>query len=140
MKKGDLDMDKVDLDGVNACIQSYFQALYTGDTALLVGPVFHPQAHLYCANMGAENPEGLTDWTMEDFSNVISGRESPEARGCARRERICFIDEAAPGTVMVKVEVLVGTREFVDYLTLLKLPQGWRIISKTCYLLRELAA
>jgi hypothetical protein len=33
--------------------------------------------------------------------------------------------------------VLVGTRDFVDYLSLLKLDGAWRIISKTCVMIRD---
>ena len=47
------------------------------------------------------------------------------------------MDEAGPDTVMVKVEVLVGTREFVDYLSVLRLDGEWRIISKTCVMIKD---
>ena len=45
-------MNAEDMSAVEACIQNYFEALYTGDTDLLMGSVFHPNAHLYAANMG----------------------------------------------------------------------------------------
>lgn len=125
-----------DLLAVERCIGNYFDALYTGDTDLLMGKVFHPNAHLYAANMNG----AFVDWPMDEFRTVIEGRPSPQASGADREERIVSIDEAGPDTVMVKVEVLVGTREFVDYLSLLKLGGEWRIISKTCVMLNDRAA
>jgi len=126
-------MNAQDMSAVEACIGNYFEALYTGDTELLMGSVFHPNAHLYAANLGG----GFVDWPMDDFKKVIEGRPSPASTGAERRERIVSIDEAGPGTVMVKVEVLVGTRDFVDYLSLLKLDGDWRIISKTCVVIKD---
>jgi len=127
-------MNATDLKAIEACIGNYFDALYTGDTNLLMGQVFHPNAHLYAANLNG----GFVDWPMDAFKKVIESRPSPKTRGCKRQERIVSIDEAGPDTVMVKVEVLVGTRDFVDYLSLLKLSGEWRIISKTCVLIHEL--
>lgn len=129
-------MDASDLKGVETCIGNYFEALYTGDTNLLMGRVFHPNAHLYAANLNG----GFVDWPMDQFRKIIEGRPSPKSQGADRRERIVSIDEAGPATVMVKVEVLVGTRSFVDYLSLLKLAGEWRIISKTCVLIADKAA
>lgn len=126
-------MNAQDMSAVEACIQNYFEALYTGNTDLLMGSVFHPNAHLYAANLGGD----FTDWPMDEFRKVIEGRPSPEAAGAERRERIVSIDEAGPDTVMVKVEVLVGTRDFVDYLSLLRLDGDWRIISKTCVMIKD---
>ena len=124
-----------DLSAIHTCISDYFDALYTGDTALLMGKVFHPNAHLYAADMNG----AFVDWPMDEFKAIIDGRQSPQANGADRDERIVMIDEAGPDTVMVKVEVLVGTREFVDYLSLLKFDGTWRIISKTCVMVHDRA-
>ena len=124
-----------DLSAIHTCISDYFDALYTGDTALLMGKVFHPNADLYAADMNG----AFVDWPMDEFKAIIDGRQSPQANGADREERIVMIDEAGPDTVMVKVEVLVGTREFVDYLSLLKLDGTWRIISKTCVMVNDRA-
>lgn len=129
-------MNGEDLKAVETCIGNYFEALYTGDTALLMRRVFHPNAHLYAAEMNG----GFVDWPMDEFKKVIESRPSPQSSGAERRERIVSIDEAGPATVMVKVEVLVGTRSFVDYLSLLKLDGAWRIISKTCVMINDSAA
>ena len=125
-----------DLLAVERVIGNYFEALYTGDTALLMGEVFHPNAHLYAADMNG----AFVDWPMDEFKAVIEGRPSPQSTHAERAERIVNIDEAGPNTVMVKVEVLVGTREFVDFLSLLKIGGDWRIISKTCVMVRDRAA
>jgi hypothetical protein len=41
------------------------------------------------------------------------------------------IDLSGPETAFVKLECAIPPRYFTDYLTLLKLKEGWRVVSKT---------
>ena len=92
-------MNAQDMSAVEACIRNYFEALYTGDTELLMGSVFHPNAHLYAADLGG----GFVDWPMNEFKKVIESRPSPEASGAERRERIVSIDEAGPDLSLIHI-------------------------------------
>jgi hypothetical protein len=64
---------------------------------------------------------------------VRSGQQPPSAKskGLPRTDRIVSIDLSGPETAFVKLECSLHPRYFVDYLTLLKLKDGWRIVSKT---------
>ena len=48
----------------------------------------------------------------------------------ATRYRIVTIDQSGPATAFAKVECALPPRFFVDYLTLLKTKDGWRIVAK----------
>ena len=58
------------------------------------------------------------------------GRPSPRARGLERTDRILSIDFAGPRTALVKVQCSMHPRHFIDYLALLRFPEGWRVVSK----------
>jgi hypothetical protein len=62
---------------------------------------------------------------------MVEGRKSAKASGSERRDRIVSIDFSGPGTAFAKVECQIPPRYFTDYLTLVKLADGWRIVSKT---------
>ncbi len=122
-----------DLAGVHACIQAYFDGLYEGDCGLLFDLAFDPAARMYAADVAGERIE----WDMAQFRAVIEGRKSPAETGYPRKERIVAIDFAGPDTALVKVEVLVGKRDFTDQLNLLRIDGTWKIISKVYCLSRE---
>jgi hypothetical protein len=48
----------------------------------------------------------------------------------SRHDRIVTIDQSGPVTAFAKVECALPPRFFVDYLTLLKTRDGWRIVAK----------
>lgn len=124
-----------DLAGVQACIQAYLDGLYKGDTELLFKTAFHPDARMNAADVGGER----IHWTMAEFEKVILERGSPEAAGFPRKERIVSIDFAGADTANVKVEVLVGKRDFTDFLACIRIDGEWKIIAKTYCLTREFA-
>jgi len=125
-----------DLAGVTACIQAYLDGLYKGDRDLLFKTAFHPDARMNAASVGGER----IHWTMSEFEDVVKGRGSPEKAGYPRKERIVSIDFAGPDTANVKVEVLVGKRDFTDLLACIRIGGEWKIIAKTYCLTREFAS
>jgi hypothetical protein len=62
---------------------------------------------------------------------MVRSRPSPKAKGLKRTDRIVSIDLSGPETAFVKLECAIPPRYFTDYLTLLKLNDGWRVVSKT---------
>lgn len=124
-----------DLAGVQACIQAYLDGLYKGDMDLLFKKAFHPDAMMNAADLGGER----IHWTMAEFEKVVRERGAPEAAGFPRKERIVSIDFAGPDTANVKVEVLVGKRDFTDLLACIRIDGEWKIIAKTYCLTREYA-
>jgi hypothetical protein len=83
-------------------------------------------SHLYSVSDG-----GVADLPREKWFEFVKGRESPKAKGLKRTDRIVSIDFSGPETAFVKLECSIHPRYFTDYLTLLKLNGGWKVVSKT---------
>ena len=98
---------------------------YEGDTAKL-GMAFHEASHLYSMSEG-----GVADLPRDQWLEWVKNRPSAKSKSLVRTDRIVSIDLSGPETAFVKLECSIHPRYFTDYLTLLKLTAGWRIVSKT---------
>jgi len=107
-----------------ALLQDYFDALYFCDVEKLER-VFHPQAIYATAD---ETP--LLYRTMAEYVPVVAARQSPASRNEARRDHIDAIDIAGDNTAVARVRCSIGSRDFVDFLTLVRTDGQWRIIAK----------
>lgn len=105
-------------------LQDYFDALYFCDVEKLER-VFHPQAIYATAD---ETP--LLYRTMAEYVPVVAARQSPASRNEARRDHIDAIDIAGDNTAVARVRCSIGSRDFVDFLTLVRTDGQWRIIAK----------
>ena len=114
-----------DVEAVERVVWTYLDGLYEGDTTKL-DKAFHEVSHLYSLEDG-----GVSDLPRADWLKLVESRPSAKARGLKRTDRIVSIDFSGPETAFVKLECSIHPRYFTDYLTLLKLPQGWRVVSKT---------
>jgi hypothetical protein len=114
-----------DIEAVEKVVLTYLDGLYEGDTAKLA-QAFHEVSHLYSLEDG-----GVSDVPRAKWLEFVKGRPSSKSRGLKRTDRIVSIDFSGPETAFVKLECSIHPRYFTDYLTLLKLPSGWRIVSKT---------
>ena len=114
-----------DMAAIGALLQDYFDGLYDGDVAKFE-QVFHPVAHLY-----STDGQTVTDLPRADYLEMIAGRQSPAAQGLARHDKILSIHWAGPNTALATVNCAIPPRYFTDYLTLMKGPDGWRIVSKS---------
>jgi hypothetical protein len=108
-------------------VQVYLDMLYTGDLAL-VEAVFHERAQLCTIEHG--NPQFRS---VEEYRGVLRGRASPSSKGAKREEQLVTIDLSSPSQAMIKVQMRIHQAVISDYLTMFKLAQGWRIVSKTYY-------
>ena len=113
-----------DLEAVRDTIQNYFDGLYDGDLEKM-GRAFHPCCHLYSGSNGGVQDESAPDWFQR-----IRNRPSPASQGAARRDRILSIDLTGAGSALAKVQVLAPSGCYSDYLSLLRLREGWRIVAK----------
>ena len=104
---------------------TYLDGLYEGDTGKLA-QAFHEVSHLYSVSDG-----GVADLPREKWFEFVKGRASPKSKGFTRTDRIVSIDLSGPETAFVKLECSIHPRYFTDYLTLLKLNGGWKVVSKT---------
>jgi len=113
-----------DLDDIRSTIQNYFDGLYCGDIEAMQR-AFHPCCHLYSEMDGSVQDESAPDW----FRRIQNGA-SPASQGATRRDRIVFIDLNGPGSALVKVQVQAPSGRYSDYLSMLKIREGWRIVAK----------
>jgi len=109
---------------VTGVIETYFDGLYHADTDRL-SIAFHPKAIYATAD---EVP--LLYRTMDEYFRVVETRESPALRAEPRRDRIDAIEFAGDNTAFARVRCSIGTRDFIDFLTLVRTDGAWRIIAK----------
>jgi hypothetical protein len=114
-----------DLHDIEQTLQSYFDGLYEGDTAKLAA-VFHPESHLFSVTGGK-----LDDLPRQAWLDLVNSRPSAASRDLPRHDWVVQIDRSGPDTAFAKVQCQIPPRYFTDYLTMVKLADGWRIISKT---------
>ena len=114
-----------DLGDIEQALQLYFDGLYMGDTAKLAA-VFHEESHLFSATDGR-----LDDLPRAAWFEMVKNRPSAQSRDLPREDWVVQIDRSGPNTAFAKVRCQIPPRYFTDYLTLVKLAEGWRIISKT---------
>lgn len=114
-----------DLQDIERALQAYFDGLYEGDTGKLAS-VFHEGAHLFSATDGK-----LDDLPRAAWFEMVRNRPSAVSRDLPRRDWVVQIDRSGPNTAFAKVQCQIPPRYFTDYLTFVKLTDGWRIVSKT---------
>ncbi len=110
---------------ISNALLDYFDGFYDSDVATLKR-IFHPNAHLYSA---ADGP--LVDDDMDAVYARVEARTAPASLGQPRMDKILSIDKSGPESALAKVQIAIGDRFYTDYLTMLKVDGGWRIISKT---------
>lgn len=109
---------------VSDVLQIYFDALYFCDIEKLAR-AFHQKAIYATAD---ETP--LLHRTMEEYFPVVAARISPASRNEARNDAIDAIEFAGENTAFARVRCSIGTRDFVDLLTLVRVDGEWRIMAK----------
>ena len=114
-----------DLVEIERALETYFDGLYEGDTAKLAR-VFHGVAHLFSVTEGR-----LDDMSREQWFELVRSRKSAQSQDLKRHDWVVQIDRSSPATAFAKVHCQIPPRYFTDYLTLVKLADGWRIVSKT---------
>ncbi len=117
-------MSSTDILDITKTLKLYFDGLYTCDVKTL-SQAFHPKAIYATAD---ESP--FMQRTMDEYFDVISKRKSPASNNEKRDERILSVDIAGNATAAVKVSCTFGGRDFIDFLTFVKIDSNWLIISK----------
>ena len=113
-----------DFQDVAAVLAVYFDGLHHADSTRLA-QVFHPLAQYVCVTDGT-----LLYRDMATYFPVVDARVSPASSGEARRDEIVSVEFAGPVTARAMVRCSIGSRDFTDFLTLIKLEGRWQIMSK----------
>lgn len=109
---------------VEMLLHRYFDALHTSNAGLL-GEVMHPRAIYATAD---ETP--LLHRTMGEYLPIVAARPSPASRGEPRADAIDSVEFAGANTALARVRCSIGDRDFVDFLSLVRVDSHWRIIAK----------
>jgi hypothetical protein len=88
--------------------------------------VFHDVAHLFSVTDGK-----LGDMSREQWFDMVRSRKSAQSQDLKRHDWVVQIDRSSLTTAFAKVQCQIPPRYFTDYLTFVKLADGWRIVSKT---------
>lgn len=112
------------LQAVIGVVETYFDGLHHSDTARL-RQVFHANAQYVSVSDG-----NLLYRDMPTYFDVVDKRPSPASRGEARTDEIVSIEFAGPVTVRVNLRCSIGSRDFIDFLTLIFIDGRWQVISK----------
>lgn len=111
-------------DAVTGVLEIYFDGLYHADIERL-GNAFHPKAIYATAD---ETP--LLYRTMDEYFPVVAKRTSPASRNEPRCDVIESIEFAGENTAFARVRCSIGTKDFIDFLTLVRIDGAWRIMAK----------
>lgn len=114
-----------DRSTVEAVVHLYLDGLYEGDAGKLAS-AFHPTADLRWQEGGE-----LKIWSRDEWLEVVRARPSAKSRSLPREDFVMTVDRSDAATVFVKVKCQIPPRYFTDYLILMKLAEGWRVVSKS---------
>ena len=109
---------------IEKTLWTYLDGLHEGN-ADKIEQAFHPVSHLYSEANGE-----VADVPRDKWLDMVRSRPSAKSQGHPRHDRIVTIDQSGPVSAFAKVECALPPRYFVDYLTLLKTRDGWRIVAK----------
>jgi hypothetical protein len=118
-------------EDIGVVLQDYFDALYFCDVEKLQR-VFHPAAIYATAD---ETP--FLYRSLAEYVPVVAARQSPASRNEARRDHIDSIEFAGDNTAFARVRCSIGLRDFVDFLTLVRVDANWRIIAKVFQIIEQ---
>lgn len=109
---------------IRATVERYFEGIMKNDADLL-RKAFHPDSHLYSV-LGPDGDRYLNR-SFSDWVQFTRGREPRASEG--HSNKILSIDQTGVAAV-AKVELIWPEVTYVDYLSLLKFGDEWRIITK----------
>lgn len=109
---------------IMAVIHEYLDGLYHCDT-LRLSQVFHHKA-LY-ATVSGDAPIFLT---MDEYFPLVEKRDPPSRTHVLRKERVLHVAMAGRDTAFVKLECTFFQKNYIDFLTLIKVAERWQIIAK----------
>lgn len=109
---------------IAALVATYLDGLYHCDTQRLA-TVFHPEA-LYATAAG---PQPLL-LRLADYLPLVAQRDPPARTRASRREEVITVDVAGPATALIKLRCRFFGKDYVDFLTLIRVDDRWQIVAK----------
>ncbi len=116
------------IDELSNAIETYLDAIYFCDVEKL-DMVFHKSSSLFDADEGKIFVEPIAS-----FRDDVGSRASPAGRNQVRRDEIIAIDWLSELSAVVKLRLQAHENVFVDHLSFVKGPDGWKIVAKVWHL------
>ncbi len=113
-----------DEQAIRNVITLYFTGTYHGNAEELKR-AFHPDARI----VGSIN-DTIQDWTLNEFIARVTSKPTATEKNEKFDKEILFID-ITNTTAIVKTRVFAAGYTFTDYITLLKIADGWVIRFKS---------
>lgn len=110
--------------GVTKLMETYFEGLYQADSSMLRN-VFHPQLSYVCATQGDE-----LYLDLETYMARVEKRVPPAQKGEKRDDLILEMSFGGSRLAHVKARMKLMGRDYLDYLTLIRSGDEWRIVAK----------
>jgi len=117
-------MNQADQLEINALMMRYFDGLYQSDSTVL-RTVFHPELSYVNATLGNHEFLGL-----EAYMKRIDARTPPASRKDPRAEVIEEITLKGGEIGVVEARMTMLGSDYQDLLTIIRSPDGWRVLSK----------
>jgi len=115
-------------------LHRYYQGLYHSDSTLL-RLAFHAQTHYVTASGGE-----LLHLGLEDYLPFVAACTPPARTGDTYDSVVDNIDLAGPDTASVRRRSTKLGKQFIDFLSLIRIDGEWRIIAKVFHHEPALAA
>ncbi len=113
-----------ELAAIADVLEGYFDGLFHADSARLA-KVFHPDARY------VNTVEGdYMNYSMAEYFAIVDKRQSAASEGKRRQDQILSIEFGSPRMAFAKVTMTMMGRDYLDFLTLSRDNNGWRIITK----------
>jgi hypothetical protein len=120
--------EPADVEAVKAVVTSaYVEGVHRQGDPALMRAGFHPDFRMYTLRDGKLGFVTLDEWA-ERIARGAKERKGPAPKVEADFTSVDVTGSAAVARVELRRE---GKHVFTDYLSLYKLPEGWRIVAKT---------
>jgi len=114
-------------EAYQALVDNYYNGMYHGDPEL-IRKAFHPEARL----QGIMAGKFFVGMTRESFCKFVTLMPKPADKKDKRDCSFEVLDQTGDQAVLKITDYIFGVW-FTDYLSLLKTPEGWRVLNKTYY-------
>lgn len=124
-------INEANINAINKVLCAYFDFLYYCDLEKF-NTIFHEQA-IYATS--DELPALFRN--MNEYKQVITKREPPANKNEPRQDIIDSIELAGENTARAKVRCSIGSNDYVDFLTLIRVDKKWLIIAKVFQIIKR---
>ncbi len=113
---------------LSKAISVYLDCIYYCDVEKL-DQIFHPESSLFDADNGTIFVDPIAS-----FQADVASRPAPSSRNQQREDHVISIDWLSPISAVVKLRLQAHENVFVDHLSFVKGPDGWKIVAKVWHL------